>query len=93
MSAKHTPGPWTVSVPCMGFSAINGPSGKLIFGLAAGSVAEKQPDNVCDANARLIAAARELLETLQAMIDEYVWGDDSEIAVSAQALIRKVTGQ
>lgn len=56
MSA-FTRGPWRIAVPYLGFSAIHGADGALVFGLAAGSEKERQPEDVCDANARLIAAA------------------------------------
>ena len=62
---KHTEGPWTVAQPYAGFSAIRGGAGELIFGIAAGGIEEKQPDDVCEANARLIAAAPELYEALK----------------------------
>ncbi len=67
---KRTPGPWTIPTPSMGFSAIHGPNGELIFGLAAGSAEEKRPDDVCDANARLIAAAPELYEAAARALEE-----------------------
>jgi hypothetical protein len=60
----HTPGPWTVAAPHMGFSEIRGPVGELVFGLAAGSDDEKRSDDVCNANARLIAAAPDMLDAL-----------------------------
>jgi hypothetical protein len=52
----------------MGFASIVTASGELIFGLAAGAKEEKQPDDVCDANASLIAAAPELFSALQALL-------------------------
>jgi hypothetical protein len=82
--AEHTPGPWTIDRPTMGFSQITGPNGELIFGLAAGSASEKQPDEVCDANARLIKAAPDLLEAArhglrqcELLIDEFYFKPDS----------------
>jgi hypothetical protein len=53
----HTPGPWRIPTPRMGFSHIEGPKGELIFGLAAGSIDEKQDDDVCEANVALIVLA------------------------------------
>jgi len=61
----HTPGPWVVSDPWMGFSQLIGRDGAFIFGLAAGAPSEKQPDDVCEANARLISAAPTMLEALR----------------------------
>lgn len=63
-TTKHSPGPWSIPIPSMGFSEINDADGNLVFGLAAGSGKEKQHDDVCEANARLIAAAPELLKAL-----------------------------
>ncbi len=54
----------------MGFSAIHGPNGELIFGLAAGSADEKQPDDVCAANARLIKAAPDLYSALDWLLEQ-----------------------
>jgi len=64
--AGFTPGPWAVAEPWSGFSEIRGADGQLVFGLAAGAEGEKRPDEVCDANARLIAAAPEMYEALKA---------------------------
>lgn len=69
MPDAHTPGPWTVSQPWSGFSSIKGPEGQLIFGLAAGGADEARPADECEANARLIAAAPDLLEALKAVSD------------------------
>ena len=62
---KWTPGKWTVAPPWSGFSEIRGPNGELIFGLAAGGEKERQPDEVCEANAALIGAAPDLYEALE----------------------------
>lgn len=72
MSEKHTEGPWKV-----------GPMGQYIFGPDTEMVADMEnPDgSVCrmrgvggelpiEANARLIAAAPELLEALESIADE-----------------------
>lgn len=69
MSAKHTPGPWKVYAPEMpGTKAtygIDGPQGQAVvyFGIT-----HKDGINLL-ADARLIAAAPELLEALKAMIE------------------------
>lgn len=65
VKAGFTKGPWSVEPPTMGFSQITGPNGELIFGLAAGLPEEKQHDAICEANARLIAAAPEMYGSLQ----------------------------
>ncbi len=58
---EHTPGPWRIPSPVSGFSAIYGPNGELVFGLAAGSGDERQDDATCEANAALITRAPDLL--------------------------------
>jgi hypothetical protein len=65
----HTPGPWSIPTPRMGFSAIHGPDGQLVFGIAAGSADERRPEAVCEANANLIAAAPEMYEALKEAIE------------------------
>lgn len=60
--SNHTPGPWHHEQPWASFSALRGPRHELIFGLAAGTDDEKQPDDVCEANARLIASAPVLFQ-------------------------------
>lgn len=64
----RTPAPWRIPTPSMGFSSIIGPNDELIFGLAAGGAEEKQPDEVCEANAALIQAAPELLEAVRLLL-------------------------
>lgn len=63
-----TPGPWRFHQPWAGFSKITDQHGALIFGIAAGSDEERQPPEVCEANARLIAAAPDLLSACKAAI-------------------------
>ena len=67
--AEHTPGPWAVETPWSGFSSIRDADGNLVFGIAAGGEDEKQPDDVCAANARLIAASPRLLEALCHLVE------------------------
>lgn len=61
MSAKHTPGPWTQH---------EGEVRAKNYGLISRSYYGK-PDGEGVANARLIAAAPELLQALQGMVDYY----------------------
>ena len=113
MTTKHTPGPWHTSEPPIITDARNdvliepklcqiglyAPSGLLSF-----IVTELDDDPTDDltiaeaqANARLIAAAPELLEALQAMIR---YGEDGpakgetgyDIEMKAKAAIRKAKG-
>lgn len=53
----HTKEPWTVAQPWAGFSEIRGANGELVFGLAAGVDHERQPEEVCEANAARLQAA------------------------------------
>ncbi|MCB7127913.1 MAG: hypothetical protein J3T61_00040 [Candidatus Brocadiales bacterium] len=62
---QHSPGPWTFEQPYAGFSSIKDVNGALVFGIANGADHEKQPEDVCEANAALIAAAPALLEALR----------------------------
>ena len=57
----HTPGPWKVKVDQYNAHAIKGPDGKSVA-----SVIQRRPE-VSD-NARLIAAAPDMLEVLKALI-------------------------
>lgn len=102
MNAKHTPAPWHV---CTGNHETFG----NVLNIAAqeGDVpAICVISNVEDAteedraNARLIAAAPDLLEALKAMLDAepgYGWGGSSEAEIAAQELARaaiaKATGE
>lgn len=65
----HTPGPWFIPAPSMGFSEIRAAGGELVFGLAAGSEAECQDVPTIEANARLIAAAPDLLASMKEVSD------------------------
>lgn len=73
MSAKHEPGPWTLSEPrSYGFDllapGVSGPGrGGWFMELHSGERADDPPAfrEAFDANARLIAAAPELLEILE----------------------------
>ncbi len=86
---KHTPGPWEIPTPSFGFSAITTATGDLIFGLAAGAPDEKQSDDVCEANARLISAAPDLLADLQDMLETFglLAGDVTDPDQSDQELV------
>jgi hypothetical protein len=96
----YTPGPWSVAQPWNGFSEIRGGNGELVFGLAAGVPGEKQPDEICEANARLIAAAPEMFEALQnillcpAILDELNGDNETNNAVAkARAALSKALGE
>lgn len=97
--AKHTPGPWEADDTDIGFSAGGErdvcpalrpgrrPNGGFIIARLAG------PDRA--ANARLIAAAPELLEALESVFRRRNEGTDAAIWAewdSVAALIAKATG-
>jgi hypothetical protein len=98
-AAKHTPGPWHVKqlMSYVDQFEIRGPrdSGVMVARtIEWGSAAEG--DDPSEANARLIAAAPELLEALQEMVDEINSGDEpghgSPWHDKARAAIAKATG-
>jgi hypothetical protein len=89
MSTKHTPGPWTIHTDGLGITFIAAPEG---------SVAELHgaPEKV--ANARLIAAAPELLSALGNALAVLSSLDGLNIGAigvleDARAAIAKATGQ
>jgi len=86
--AKHTPGPWFIEGMDMD---IKSPSDHPGFRLA--QVHGGRPWWEREANARLIAAAPELLATLQELIDiEGPQPGSAAWADKARALIAKATG-
>ena len=60
MSAKHTPGPWIAD----GSMVVETANGDCIA-----RIDEFAPDDVVEANARLIAAAPELLDAIHAALE------------------------
>lgn len=86
---KHTPGPWYVSDTL----AIWGKTARLIASCADGRLADPSPES--RANATLIAAAPDLLASLQEVLDhtpEPHAGDARAILQRARAAIAKATG-
>lgn len=98
MSAKHTPGPWTVEygwhkradVP-----TITAPFGSSARGMIA-NLGHTPFEGSWDANARLLAAAPELLSALKVFVramqsgHDYQLMDAEELAIE---VIRRVEGQ
>ena len=87
MSAKHTPGPWKIDY---GYNRIINFIGPCVPDQYAGSSWLQ----VTEANARLIAAAPDLLDALKGMLE--VFGDefgmgDSSVCDDARAAISKAT--
>ena len=89
MKAKHTPGPWHI-YPDYAESYIESGTGYEVC-----QVMTNHPKNADTqaANARLIAAAPELLDALQAALDDYA-GIDINLnwQETARAAIAKATG-
>ncbi|OZI38998.1 hypothetical protein CEG14_05535 [Bordetella genomosp. 1] len=73
MTTKHTPGPWARDIGS-GFGcdvrAENGRKVAATWGINSGDPHRPAYRAECDANARLIAAAPELLEALQELADD-----------------------
>lgn len=67
MSAKHTPGPWSINYDCeyAKHGQLSIETNDFFIALVDAGVIAQQ------ANARLIAAAPELLQALQGMVDYY----------------------
>jgi hypothetical protein len=83
--SKHTPGPWEVRP--LNNEIINADHGRLPFGIVAGyTLIGALYEN--DADARLIAAAPDLLEFAQ----EVRRSGDTRLASMALALIAKAEG-
>lgn len=99
MPAEHTHGPWSqpvrydpesgMKLPC---GAVDGPDGRIVASLEGRTVDEWA------ANARLIAAAPEMLEALERIV-EATWDGDVTLAaprmadaVRARAAIAKARG-
>lgn len=108
--AKHTPGPWEISERECGLGChckmydINAQYPEdteaernlMIVGTANGQNAVWLKKGETDANARLIAAAPELLEALQYMLDNYKANEAKGLGIGpimkAKAAIAKATG-
>ena len=110
--SKHTPGPWELHKPAFGEQHIYVNSDHTVHGMKTksgrqhicvvpyegkkGAVAYHEMFN---ANARLIAAAPDLLEALKVMVEQFTKGSspstlkDSEARIKAHAAIAKATGE
>ena len=67
MTTQHTPAPWEIKDPNLGIKVIVAKDRNDCFNQVICRVGELSQQ----ANARLIAAAPELLEALKAMVDAY----------------------
>jgi hypothetical protein len=97
--SKHTPGPWAISAPDADADAIAIWAPNETYCIGEVFNVSRIPANA--ANARLIAAAPELLEALQALIAEYepnlkAFATDAPRKAkweSACAIVAKATGE
>lgn len=90
MPVTYTPGPWAVNG-----REVNGPpdSGVIVACLPEWGVLADGPD-AAPANARLIASAPELLESVRSLLNYANLGayDRADAVKTARAAIRKATG-
>lgn len=101
MKTKHTPGPWETGTQTKGSTTL---VSRIETGFAVAEMRNVHFREEAEANARLIAAAPELLEALQTFLTEYVqlvesgdagfWNaDEEEKVIAARAAIAKATGK
>jgi hypothetical protein len=93
--AKHTPGPWQIE-----FGGMEGDDYAVIGSkFADRAICNLEPRDYVPANARLIAAAPELLEALQELLRSYRdllperYLQDKGVATKARAAIAKATAE
>lgn len=95
-NAKHTPGPWVVRTIDQSLATVETQDGRYIIGNAGQLRADDwRTDHIeRKANARLIAAAPELLEALVDVMFRHVpFENKSAYAAKARAAIAKATGE
>lgn len=85
-SSAHTPGPWEVASAFIGPLHIRNQDGATLAHVG------HEDFDTCAANARLIAAAPDLLAALQMMLDQHGGLEVSPTAKAARAAIAKATG-
>lgn len=102
MSTQHTPGPWHFveknvgAMPDHGYCLLHGEPAEfgweknlfVVVG-ASGNAVRALGEGVPEANAKLIAAAPELLEALQEIVRN--WDGEPEDMAAANAAISKAT--
>jgi hypothetical protein len=94
MSTQHTPGPWKMGFNLTNEQAIIGKDGVVVADASwyGGSGCELSIDNPADA--KLIAAAPELLEALRQIVEQHgQWNNGIWAANIACAAIAKATGE
>ena len=89
---QHTPGPWAVGSHCMTAHVVyaDGGDGEQVAAASRAAL----PDSESDANARLIAAAPDLLAVLEQVRDFWSGGDAPEALENAiHAAIARANGK
>lgn len=98
MSTKHTPGPWKAGPPATGLNPSEHryihAGGELVARASAGYAPNHRLAGQLDANARLIAAAPELLAAAKAALDfiSSMPGDMGELENQLATAIDKAEG-
>lgn len=82
--SEHTPGPWAFDGPAENIIVWSGPDNRVCF---------MTSDGPAEANARLIAAAPELLRFVEKVRDYARDTDDESLYAAADDLIEKVEGR
>ena len=91
--SKHTPGPWTANKPTQSNGRAEVYAGPMLVAQAFNWLLDAEGDEQCWADARLIAAAPELLEALKRIADPRNVHFAGDAQVVARAAIAKATGE
>ena len=96
MNAKHTTGPWVAFIPKLEGTSDNDESGNSYWNIEPESFRNGKEylqlsGWMSEENARLIAAAPELLESLQNAVSRQGFSNDE--LISAREAIAKATGK
>jgi hypothetical protein len=89
--SKHTPGPWTANKPTQSNGRAEVHAGPMLVAQAFNWMLDAEGDEQCWADARLIAAAPELLEALRLVVhlnERDVPMTDEELRVCRAAIAR-----
>lgn len=93
MTTKHTPGPWRVKHKAkLGWAGVLTQEGDIIADIDVDGQDFREPEQALD-DARLIAAAPDLLTALEAMVRSDSWADADVKMVNARAAIAKAKGE
>jgi hypothetical protein len=92
--SKHTPGPWVVdkAPSTLGGNGFTVRAGGAIICTAFPGASTDRIEPVAELNARLIAAAPDLLEALRPLTEGVYWITDAQVK-AARAAIAKAEGK